>query len=122
MSLTLRVKAGVATFSWDEGPMKASWELKTGDSEEDIMNVLASLARFVKGQPAPAQVIDLPLHVVPDPVDQAYMRGYNSVQPSPAPPGVMTWAPAVKPVPLEDSLNAAGQNGFELIPPEELED
>lgn len=121
--LRLRTKASSATFHWDEGPMKAQWELTSDMDEEQIMNVLASMVRFVKAQPAPGQVIEMPLHVVPDPrpdpVEVAYERGYQQGQ---APAPSITWAPAVKPVPLEDSLMAAQQSGFEPIPPGELED
>lgn len=116
--LTFSAKAGQATFSWADGPMKAEWTLKTGATEDEIMQVLASMARFVRAQPAGAQVIDLPLHVVPDPPSY----GGGLTPPPATPPTTMTWTPAVKPKPLSDSVEAAAGNGFELIPPDELED
>lgn len=113
--LTFSAKAGSAVFSWADGPMKAEWTLKTGATEDEIMQVLASMARFVRAQPAGAQVIDLPLHVVPDPEPPVFRQPQETGS-------TMTWTPAVKPKPLSDSVEAAAGNGFELIPPDELED
>lgn len=116
--LRLRTKASQAVFSWEDGPMKAQWELHPGMDEQEIMSVLASMARFIKAQPAGADVIEMPVRAVPDPLETSYgpaLVEARQRREEQAPPP-MTWKPAVQPKPLEDSLEAASQNGFELIP------
>lgn len=129
--LSLRSKAGFATFSWSDGPMKAEWVLRDGMTEEEIMSALALMVRFVRQQPADAQVIEMPLHVVANDDDNVAdfteaqrrmprsMGMYKGPMPEPAP---MTWTPVVQPKPLEDSIMAAQASGFEPIPPDEMDD
>jgi hypothetical protein len=118
VALTLRVKAGRATFAITDGAMKAEWTLTTDMSEEEIFDALLGMMRYVRQQPA----VDIrpPLHVVPDLPDVIHVQNLTADGPASERPA-MTWAPAIQPKPLDASLEAAGANGFELIPDDELD-
>lgn len=125
MPLTLRVKAGRATFAMTDGVMKAEWTLTTDMDEDELMDALMGMLRYVRQQPAADT--RPPLHVVPD-TDDANVAEYTAHQRlrrdevSLVPPQPMTWRPAVAPKPLDASIEAAQAGGFELIPDDEMGD
>lgn len=125
MALTLRVKAGQATFQISDGPMKAEWTLSTAMDEEQLVDALVGMLRYIKrtqpydGRHLHAVADDVETHLPELPGGVAISKlSRDQLTLAPAP---MTWAPAIKPVPLQDSLEAATGNGFELIPPDELD-
>lgn len=116
MALTLRTKAQSAVFSYDDGVMRAEWTLRPDMTEAELLSAMLSVVQFVKKQPIGGDVIHL--HAVADHVEEQLPMPRSLGAGKGAPPelSAMTWRPAVQPKPLDDSLEAASQNGFELIP------
>jgi len=120
MPLTLRVKAGQAVFSMADGAMKAEWTLTTGMDEEQLVDALVGMLRYVKkeGLAAPERH----LHAVADRVEEQLPRSLGAGHDAPPELSAMSWKPVVQPKPLDASISQAAASGFEPIPPEEMED